>query len=355
MARYDVTPELAATLKSIRIQHQISSKSVAEHIGKSQSFMSKLEKGDIKTIEETELTRILRFIFNYDDSNDQDFLNATLSTILDTLVLRFSQEEIDKQLWFYNYDTVLRLIPIPVELIEEISSRMSAMNLTSQYLCERINANEGISPKVTNSDAYPFNEWQAFVVDHRIEFSFIKMKLSSQEIDDILSRRIQSTNYVTLLSIVYYIFKIEAYGDQVTLEGPLDTRLMQEATDLLSSYKFFSLSEKNALRRKAQTQEEKDALLSSFDRENGEVIKEILAAFHVFSELDIARTTDNLIAFVKNLRWDRSFMMKLISTSFYEIEDISFSAKKEMLAEIQSIFTKYKELPEEKRRVEVYD
>ena len=42
--------ELASTLKSIRIQYNVTAKSVAEYIGKSQSYISKLEKAEIKTI-----------------------------------------------------------------------------------------------------------------------------------------------------------------------------------------------------------------------------------------------------------------------------------------------------------------
>ena len=40
MAKFDVTPELATTIKTVRIQNHITSKSVAEHIGKSQAYMS---------------------------------------------------------------------------------------------------------------------------------------------------------------------------------------------------------------------------------------------------------------------------------------------------------------------------
>lgn len=62
MARYDVTPELASIIKSTRIVNNVTAKSVAEHIGKSQSYISKLEKGGIKSIEENELISIFKFI-----------------------------------------------------------------------------------------------------------------------------------------------------------------------------------------------------------------------------------------------------------------------------------------------------
>ena len=355
MAKYDVTPELAATLKAVRIQHHVAAKAVAEHIGKSQSYMSKLEKGDIKTIEESELTTIFQFIFGNNDDDFQSFLNSSLGKILDTLVLRYSDKEIDEQLWFDNYDTVLRQIPVPSSLVDELHNRMIAINLSVEQLCERINSNEGISPKVTNSDSYPFNEWQAFVVNHKIEFSFIKMKLSSHKIEKLFSKEIISANYVTLLSIAYYLSKIEAYGALKDIPEEADQQLMKDAKYLLRSHKFYSLVEKSNLRKLAQSEEERESLLSSFDKQNSKVINEVLAAFRVFSELDIAKTNENLNIFVKNLKWDSSFMLKLISISLYEMENVSFSLKKEMLTEIQNIISKYKELPDSQKRIETYD
>ena len=50
MARAIVTPELADTLRSIRLQNKIQAKALATHIGKSPAFVSKLESGNIQTM-----------------------------------------------------------------------------------------------------------------------------------------------------------------------------------------------------------------------------------------------------------------------------------------------------------------
>lgn len=192
----------------------------------------------------------------------------------------------------------------------------------------RINSNEGISPKVTNTDQYPFNEWHTYVVNHQIEFSFIKMKVDAPTIKKLLAKEKNVTNYVTMLSIVYYITKIEDYGEETQISEQASTQIMQKAYDYLNTYKFFSIAEKRKLRRQAQSESERNALISSFDKKNSELINDILAAFRVFSELNIVKTNEYLSLFVKNLTWDISFMMKLIGTSFYEMEDLSFSIKK---------------------------
>lgn len=354
MAKYDVTPELAATIKAVRIQNHIASKSVAEHIGKSQSYMSKLEKGDIKTIEEAELTSIFRFIFG-SNKGFQDFLDSALGTIFSTLELRFSDEEIAEQIWFDNYDTVLRMIPIPASMIDDLYGRMAVLNLSIEDLCTRINSNEGISPKVQNTDSYPFNEWYPFVVDHQIEFRFIKMKVDLVDIEEILTKVKSATNYVTMLSIAYYIMKAENFGERIRLSEDEDKLLMRKASDYLNSYKFFSIVEKNRLRKHAQSGAERDELLSSFDRENRALINEILSAFQFFSELNIIKMNESLSVFVENLKWDNSFMIKLVSVPFCDIKDTSFALKKEMLTEIQNVVKKYTELPDNQKMIENYD
>lgn len=63
MGKFSVTPELAEIIKTTRIQNNVTAKDIAKHIGKSQAYMSKLEKAEIKTIEESNLTEIFRFIY----------------------------------------------------------------------------------------------------------------------------------------------------------------------------------------------------------------------------------------------------------------------------------------------------
>ena len=62
MPRAIVTPELAETLRGIRLQNKIQAKSLAAYIGKSPAFISKLESGNIQTIDTKELYSILQRI-----------------------------------------------------------------------------------------------------------------------------------------------------------------------------------------------------------------------------------------------------------------------------------------------------
>lgn len=353
MAKYEVTPELAYTIRSVRTQKKITAKSIAEHIHKSQSYMSRLEKGDIKIIDEDDLSSILLFIFKEEYSEPS--LDTILDSIYSTLELQYSDSEIEQQLWFCNFDTVVRKIPIPRDMIEDISLRMVNLGISIADLCRRINANEGILPEVKNTDDYPFNEWQVLVNNHKIDFYFIKMQVSEQDISDILNGTATSANYVSLLAISYYLHKIEQYGSQILIPQDDNFRITNQAIDFLNQHHFYSISEKNKLSRQAKSQDERERLLSSFDRENRELVTSILTAIHVFSELDIQRNNRILRSINDNLDWDLGFMFALAGMSFRDLRHLSYSNKTKLLSDINELIQKYKEMPEQKKQIDYYN
>ena len=352
MAKYKVTPELAYTIKSARTQKNITSKAIAKHINKSQSYMSRLEKAEIKTIDEKDLSDILMYI--YSEESSEPTLESILDSIYSTLELQFSDSEIEQQLWFDNFDTVVRKIPIPKELVNDISEKMQEQGISISALCQRINANEGILPEIENDDDYPFNEWQALVRNHKIEFSFIKMKVAEQEIASIVSGETESANYVSLLAISYYLHKITQYGTQIVLSKEESNNLWCKATDYLNSYRFYSISEKYKLAKQAKSQDERDRLLSTFDRENIQLVTDILSRIKVFSELDIQNNNRVLSSFLQNLDWDLGFVLSLVGMNFRELKDLSYSNKVQLLSEIKELIKKYKSLPDQQKTIDLY-
>lgn len=353
MAKFEVTPELAAILRASRAQYGLTAKEVAEHVGKSQSFISRLEKADLKTIKETDLTNILSYIYSKDKDGNGD-LDSVLEKVYKTVQLYLSDNEIENQLWWDNYDTVYRTIPVPTELIQDIQTRLNNLHLSVSDLCQRINANEGIKP-IENSDQYPFNLWTAKVVNHKLDFYFIKMHVSVKTINSILSREKTGTNYVTMLAISYYLNKIERFGSFVDISEDNNRTIMKEAKAYLNKYKFFSITEKSKLAQKNDSKEWQDSLLSSFDLENAERINDLINAYKVFAELDIEKCNRNLDIFVKNMQWDIGFMTSLTGINFYQFESISYTNKRKMLSEIRDTVKKYESMPEEKLKAENYD
>lgn len=347
MPRAIVTPELTETLRSIRLQNKIQAKKLAEHLKKSPAYISKLENGGIQTIDTEELYSIFRYI-----SLENNSMEAA-EKIYKSLKIKYTPKEIEEQLWFTNYDTVKCLLPIPETLIQELNERIEKLAISRQYLNERINANEALSPEEINDSSILYNQW---FHQKRIGGSAqsIKIKLPENQMDKILDRQIDVAPYVFVFCILFYVLKIEAYGDTVSLSDEENSALMKQTTATLNSHKFYSISEKNALIAQKQTENEVHELLSSFDNTNIEIINDILVGLHVASEHNIKTTNEQLRQFNKNMHWDLGFMLRLISMEFSLLQKTSVSNKRNLLNEIESLIQRYSAIPENQNIIEEY-
>ena len=116
-----------------------------------------------------------------------------------------------------------------------------------------------------------------------------------------------------------------------------------------------SLGDKSRLRRQSKTQNEFESLLSSFDKENIAILNDIIVSFKVASEINVSKTNEYLKAFANNLKCDKNFMMYIISMDFSKNNELSYLVKRQMLGEIQGIIDKYNNLPDEQKKLEIYD
>lgn len=347
MPRAIVTPELTETLRSIRLQNKVQAKKLAEHLKKSPAYISKLENGGIQTIDTRELYNIFQFISR--ESNSMEVAEK----IYKSLKIKYSSKEIEEQLWFTNYDTVDCLLPIPEVLIQELNDRIKKLGITRQYLNERINANEALTSEEINDSSIPFNQW---FHQKRIGGSAqsIKIKLSEKQMNKILDRQIDVAPYVFVFCILFYILKIESYGEAINLSDEENSALMKQTTSVLNSYKFYSILEKNALISQKQSEDEVQELLSSFDNANIEIINDILAGLRIASEHNIKTTNEQLGKFSKNMHWDLGFMLRIISMEFTLLQKTSVSNKRNLLNEIEHLIQKYSAIPEEQNIIEEY-
>lgn len=350
MAKVEVTPILADSIKTLRMQKGISSRGIASSIGRSPSYFSKIENGKIKSIDKSELDRIFDVITGDDRSFDKQ-----IDSLYVTLKIKYSAEEIKEDLWFHNYDTVSRFIPIPVELIDDINSRITQSQISIDYLVERINGNDDVPPEYRTASECDLNEWKIYGNDKDTSGEqYIIMSVSVQQIEKVLRKDVKASNYVTILGIAYYLTKIEKYQDLRELPYEESKRLMECAVSYLNSYKFYSLAEKEYLLSRAASTEDRQRILTSFDKENIDLINDMLSGFKVFSELNVEFTNKQLTAFIANLHWDASLMLNFIGIPFSELGKMSFTLKQEMLTEIKKIVKKYQDIPDKEKSIETY-
>ena len=103
-----------------------------------------------------------------------------------------------------------------------------------------------------------------------------------------------------------------------------------------------------------ESKEEVLERLSSFDRDNIEILNDILSGFQFASEYNIKRTNEQLKSFSENMHWDLGFMLRIISMNFKDLERTSVSNKKNLIAEIEELIKKYSEIPDQQNIIESY-
>lgn len=348
MARVIVTQELADTLRSIRIQNKIQAKLLANHINKSPAYISKLENGNIQTIDNNELYDILKFIIgdagNYDEIAER---------IYASLKFKYTKKEIEEQVWFTNFDTVERSIPIPNSLIEDLNNKITQNDISIQRLLERINANEALDDDEINDPNIPYNQWyhQKKLGDSA---QSIKILMTESQLCNILDGKTDVTAYVFIFCIAFYILKIESFGDNIHLSNDENKELMSHTTDYLNSHKFLSIAAKDQLLSERQNREEIEDILSTFDLENIEIVNEIISGFRFASECNIKKTNYELKKFSENMKWDLGFMMRILSLDFKALDNTSISNRRVLITEIEKLIEKYQQLPDEQNQIETY-
>ena len=349
MPKIIFTPELSATIKALRIENNIPAKTVAEAIGHSPSYVSKLESYGIKSLEQEEFDKLLEVIMQ-NSSN----INERREQLLSLCSIRYSKDELAEQLWFLNLDTVVRQLPIPNTLIEEINALLYQNNISISSLVTRINKNEELNFDNLKSRNVPVNEWFETKNDPEARYS-IKMDLREHQVEQILAGEKASCNYVTMLAIVHYALKMIQHEDDYIWTPDELRNNWQETYELLDKHRFFSMERKAILRSKAHSKIEEENLLSEFDLKNQEIINAILKYLKIATELNVIKTNKVLEQFVQNLEWDFNFMLQLSSIKFDSIGECSFSNKNELLKEISAVVKKYREMPEDLKKAENYE
>lgn len=347
MSKLPMTMEMAETIRELRLQNKIASKDITLALGRSPSYISKIENGSIKSISEEEFDLILTMILP-ECTSSQERLNK----LIELQVKKYGVDNRNDWVWFQNLDTVYRLIPISAELIAEINQMLAENEITISRLVLRINGNEELCEEDRNNDALPYNEWfERSDSDSRMS---IKMLLNKEEVESILNGETKACNYVTMQAIVHYLFKIIKYPEDHLFSTLELKKLHNDWLPLLDKYKFFTLSRKELLLSQTHSKSEAKSILNEFDIENQEILNKLLQFIKMATDMDVLTTNRALKQFVGNLEWDYNFMLRVVGFDFASIKDCSYSNKLQMLREIRDIVTKYKNMPEEQRTVETY-
>ena len=347
MPRAEITIELSDFLRNVRIQNKIPATELANKINKSPAYISRVENGTIKTIDTEDLYTILKTLIH--ENSD----GKIIEDIYRTLRIKYKTEEIERQLWFKNFDTVKCLIPVPDQLIDDFNNRISKLGIDRRYLLYRINSNEALPDKDIVDNTIPTNQW--YISDNNNQnFKSIKLYISAHKFDAILDRIEKSAPYVYILAISFYLLKIEKYTDKIKITDEETQELMNIVTDYLNSNKFYSVLEKENLLSGNKTQEEFRQILNSFDIENYEIICDILSGIKYASDRNITYANEKLKDFSENMHWDLGFMLKIVSLDYCNLNKLSVSEKINLITDINNLIGKYTEKSVDSKQIEYY-
>ena len=333
MPKILVTNGLVDTLKILRLQKGIKSKDLAIHVHKTPGYITRLEKHEIKTIDLETVDSIFSYILGekYQSTEVWEEIYATLQ-------IKLTKEEIEYEVWFSNYDTVYRNIPIPETIIDFLNNKISTLNISRDYLLARINANESLSFEEINDESIKPNKWYHSNVKNE---TMIKIEMSPSSLSDILDKKALSSPYIFIYCIVYYLLKIEKHGDITEIGDKNEKQLHHSSAEILNEHKFYSIAERESIINSKKSKEEIKNLLSDFDNDNAELIGKILNELKIASELDIRITNERLTDFLKNLSTNVWFSLKIISLEYYLLESIEIEQKKKFLKDVEDLIKKY--------------
>lgn len=348
MAKIPLTIEMSEAIRELRLQNKIASKEIAGALGRSASYVSKIENGLIKTISEEEFDQILKIVFPNSKSPQE-----RLDRLVEFQIKKYGVDSSEDKVWFYNLDTVYRLIPIPVGLVEEINDILTETTVGIEQLVARINSNEEISDSERNDPYLPYNEW--IESNDSDATMIIRMKLRTEEVENILNGTAEVCNFITMQVIVHYLFKFKLFPEKHDLENK-DLITVQKAwQELLDKHKFYTLLRKEKLLSQAHSKNQAKSILNDFDIENQEAINLMLQFIKMASDMDVYTTNKSLKQFISNLDWDYNFMLRVVGFDYSAVGECSFSNKLQMLRDIREVINKYKNMPEEQKMLDTYD
>jgi transcriptional regulator with XRE-family HTH domain len=341
--KFNVTPELASLLKTLRAQSGMPAKKLAEAIDKSPSYLSKLESGAIQNIREEDLTEIFSYI-----AEGEDFYRDKLPNIVRILRALCEPERLAAQTWLIQYDVAERPIVIPAAMADDISQRMRKMNLKPRRLAELINAN--VDSRA--SELVPANQVLMTQYEEGAVFR-IRLHIEREEIVNIVTKNDLNTTYGQLNGLLFNLLKLEKY-DNIHMEPEEAREVLHETTAYLESYDVHPLISYEEYFFAGGFLNRQQSLIASFDSINSRALQNVVDVFRQAGRHDELMTTKALETLYKNLEWDPSFTLKLISQEFYGLQDLSFAKKKELLEKITALLEEYEQLSGFDKKLEIY-
>lgn len=320
----NMTPELGMALKNFRIENKQTAKSITEEFGKASSYISKLEKGDIKKVDGAFFIQLCDFITGSKNGLRQ-FLNKLAQNYTDyDNVTKFT---------IMNIDDLLLDHSVPSKLVDEINGYLSSHNISISQLTEKINSNEDIKNN-ENYDNLPENLW--FNKEYDIDRAAIKFSLPTYYIEDFLNHKLITIHRVIAEGILYSLYKL---GNE-------------EAPHYLAFKKLESFHMFPARRVITVGEEEIEKLFSNLEPDTAEALKNVIDNLKAVTTLTKQYGAKRIKQISGNFDTDSGFFFAYMSTDITELEKQDKEKKNAFLKELKELINKYSQ---DDNGIEIYE
>lgn len=321
MESIQLTPELCDLIKSFRIRNEKTAKDICMTIGKTPSYLSKIESGSTKKIDvsvfiefcnavcnsSTGVKKFIQFAF-------QDETNFTKETFLA----------------LSNIDDVIYKFTPPEELLKYIKDKMISNNISVTDLVNELNLNRdlfNIEASIYNS--LPDNTYS--FTDGEKNHSAIKLRYSATTINNILENS-EKTNHVTLEAILYTLYKL--CGIQ-----PDNARI--KAIETLES-RFQITSTRKTKTISIHSKEDEEKYLGKLEPNVENNYQAVIQGIRFALLLSQSKGGSERIEIMhKNLKQDLGFSFSFMSSDLEKILPLSRELKKDFLRDLNKLIEEY--------------
>lgn len=319
MAKLCLTNEIASYLKDVRLKTKISAKAMAEHINKSPAYITKMEKGEIQSIDLDLLFSYLSMCYGNDETKIAESLDYIYQTF--KVSVYSSEEEKQNREAYENFDKVKRKIPLSDEFKTDILYRIEQSGFDLKQIVDKINKNDDVPELKNRTDVKP-NTWYCYN-----GVSSILLKFDYDDIYNILNSPNTSCNYITVQAILYTIGR---------LNGLAPPQAMADAYQTMTKFKFYSVSERHKFLNQ-------DEYSTKEDIENVKKIKHLLSILTALSDQNVSLTNNQIDKIINNLQMDIGFAFTFMSLDLSKLKNSTRGTKKEFLLEVKKLIDNYAE------------
>lgn len=308
-----LTPELGMALKNFRIENKITAKSISKKFDKSSSYITKMEKGDIKKVTGDFLIELCNYI--------TDSANG-LSFFLNRLSQSYKEFSNETKLIVMNIDDLLLDHTMPMKLVSEINEYIKSHNLTIAQLVDKVNANDDIA-NMEGYEKLPTNIW--YEKNSDIDNAAIKLSIPTVYIEDLLNEKITTIHRVIIQAILYSLYKL---GKEDKPHYIVNDKL--DLYHLIPARRVIRVTPDNI-----------DNIFGGLEPDAADALKDVTSKLKLITTISQSNGSKRIKQIASNLNEDLGFYFAYMSLDIVELEKKDKDKKIQFLNELKALVEKY--------------